>query len=107
MVLEEHRSHSRCYCTKATDERPFSVFTSDFLLHFLLYFLLFLHLHFLLYFLLYFVLYMLVAVLAPDMPMIARIAVGGFGAFIAGYMIKTIIEPIMEIRKGEDDDLSN
>ena len=39
------------------------------------------------FFVLYFVLYMLVAFLAPDMPMIARIAVGGFGAFIAGYMI--------------------
>ena len=59
------------------------------------------------FFVLYFVLYMLVAFLAPDMPMIARIAVGGFGALIAGYMIKTIIERIMEIRKGEDDDLSN
>lgn len=59
------------------------------------------------FFVLYFVLYMLVAFLAPDMPMIARIAVGGLGAFIAGYMIKTIIERIMEIRKGEDDDLSN
>ena len=59
------------------------------------------------FFVLYFVLYMLVAFLAPDMPIIARIAVGGFGAFIAGYMIKTIIERIMEIRKGEDDDLSN
>ena len=53
------------------------------------------------------VLYMLVAFLVPEMPMIARIVVGGFGAFIAGYMIKTIIERIMEIRKGEDDDLSN
>jgi hypothetical protein len=59
------------------------------------------------FFVLYFVLYMLVAFLAPDMPMIARIAVGGFGAFSAGYMIETMIERIMEIRKGEDDDLSN
>ena len=30
-----------------------------------------------------------------------------WGNIIAGYMIKTIIERIMEIRKGEDDDLSN
>ncbi len=56
---------------------------------------------------LYFVLYGSLGFILPDVPAVLRIFLGIVGLGLAGGMIKVIIDRIREIRKGEDDDLSN
>lgn len=56
---------------------------------------------------LYFVLYGSFAFFLPDVPLAIKIFLGVVGLGMAGGMIKVIIDRIREIRKGEEDDLSN
>ncbi len=56
---------------------------------------------------LYFVLYGSFALFLPDVPLAIKIFLGIVGLGMAGGMIKVIIDRIREIRKGEEDDLSN
>ncbi len=55
----------------------------------------------------YFVVYASFALFLPDVPAAIKIFFGVVGIGMAGGMIKVIMDRIEEIRKGEDDDLSN
>ncbi len=56
---------------------------------------------------LYFVLYASFALFLPEVPAAIKIFFGVIGIGMAVGMIKVIMDRIEEIRKGEDDDLSN
>ncbi len=56
---------------------------------------------------LYLVLYGSFVFFMPGTPLAIKVFFGVFGFCLAGGMIKVIVDRIREIRKGEEDDLSN
>ena len=53
----------------------------------------------------YFLLYMAISATVPGMPTVARVALVVLSAVLIVVMIKTLLDRINEIKKGEDNDL--
>ena len=55
----------------------------------------------------YFLLYMAISATMPGMPAAVRVALVILSAVLIVVMIKTLLDRIKEIKKGEDNDLGN